>query len=145
MTHIYQYKSTVPDRAIDVNGHVSNIEYLCWMQEAAVFHMDIQACNKATLDEEVMWVFLMHHIKYLRPEFGGKDIIVLTWVSHLNRFQSLRKFALMTIRYWLRVKPNGFLLMPKLDVCVQFQKMLCLKKNCFQTLESEMLGELKIS
>lgn len=95
MTQVYQYKLTVPDHAIDVNGHVSNIEYLRWMQEAAISHMDIQGCNKATLDAGATWVVRMHHIKYLRPAFGGENIIVLTWVSHLNRFQSLRKYRII--------------------------------------------------
>lgn len=95
MPQIYQYQLTIPDYAIDVNGHVSNIEYLRWMQEAAVSHMDIQGCTKATIDSGATWVVRMHHIKYLRPAFGEEKIIVLTWVSNLNRFQSLRKYRII--------------------------------------------------
>lgn len=149
MTQIYQYRLTVPDHAIDVNGHVSNIEYLRWMQEAAICHMDVQGCNKATLDAGATWVVRMHHIKYLRPAFGGENIIVLTWVSHLNRFQSLRKHRIIRTHdntvlvkgetEWVFVDAETGRLrsIPK-DVIL---KIIIVSKEC----ESGMLGDLKIN
>jgi len=149
MTNIYQYRLTVPDHAIDVNGHVSNIEYLRWMQEAAVFHMDVHGCNKATLDAGATWVVRMHHLKYLRPAFGGEKIIVLTWVSNLNRFQFLRKYRIVRAHdnmllvkgetEWVFVDAQTGRLrsIPK-DVIF---KIKIVSKEC----ESGMLGDLKIN
>lgn len=97
MTQVYQYRLTVPDDAVDMNGHVNNIEYIRWMQLAAVFHSDIQGCTKATIDIGATWVVRTHHIEYLRPAFAGEDIIVLTWVADFRRVQSLRKYKIIRI------------------------------------------------
>ncbi|MDI6741742.1 MAG: hypothetical protein QMD11_03295 [Smithella sp.] len=69
MTQVYQYKITVPDTAVDINGRANNLEYLRWMQDAAVFHSDFQGCTKATVAAGATWVVLTHHINYLRPAF----------------------------------------------------------------------------
>lgn len=97
MPQIYQYKLTVPDDAVDVNGHVNNIEYIRWMQLAAVLHSEIQGCTKATMDIGATWVVRTHYIEYLRPAFAGEDIIVLTWVSNFRRVQSLRRYKIIRI------------------------------------------------
>ncbi|MGP8154700.1 MAG: acyl-CoA thioesterase [Smithella sp.] len=97
MSQIYQYKLTVPDDALDVNGHVNNLEYLRWMQLAAVLHSDSQGCTKATTDAGATWVVRTHHIEYLRPAFAGEHLIVLTWVSDFRRVQSLRKYKIIRV------------------------------------------------
>jgi len=97
MPQIYQYKLTVPHNAVDVNGHVNNIEYLRWMQDAAVFHSDVQGCTKATIAAKATWVVRTHHIKYLRPAFAGEEIVVLTWVADFRRVHSLRKYRIVRI------------------------------------------------
>ena len=97
MPQIYQYKLTVPDDAVDMNGHVNNIEYIRWMQLAAVLHSDIQGCTKATIDIGATWVVRTHYIEYLRPAFAGENIIVLTWVSNFRRVQSLRRYRIIRI------------------------------------------------
>ena len=95
MPQIYQYKLTVPDHAVDINGHVNNIEYLRWMQDAAVLHSDIQGCTQATIDAGATWVVRTHYIEYLRPAFAGENIVVWTWVSNIRRVQSLRKYRII--------------------------------------------------
>ena len=97
MPQIYQYKLTVPDNAVDVNGHVNNIEYLRWMQDAAVFHSDVQGCTKATIAAGATWVVRTHHIKYLRPAFAGEEIVILTWVADFRRVHSLRRYRILRI------------------------------------------------
>jgi acyl-CoA thioester hydrolase len=97
MTKIYRYKLTVPDHAVDVNGHVNNIEYLRWMQDAAIRHCDRQGCTAATLAAGATWVVRAHRVEYLRPAFAGENIMVLTWVSNLRRVQSLRKYRVMRV------------------------------------------------
>ncbi len=95
MTQVYQYKLTVPESAVDMNGHVNNVEYLQWMQWAAVLHSDIRGCTKATLDVGATWVVRMHHIEYLRPAFAGDTVVILTWVSDFRRVRSLRKYKVI--------------------------------------------------
>lgn len=97
MPQVYQYKLTVPDHALDVNGHVNNIEYLKWMQDAAVLHSDIQGCTKATIEAGATWVVRTHHIEYLKPAFAGERIVVLTWVTNFRRVQSLRKYKIVRL------------------------------------------------
>ena len=97
MPQVYQYKLTVPDHAVDINGHVNNIEYLRWMQDAAVLHSDAQGCTKSTIAAGATWVVRTHHLEYLRPAFAGENIIVLTWVSNFRRVKSLRKYRIIRL------------------------------------------------
>ena len=97
MPQVYQYKLTVSEDAVDINGHVNNIEYIRWMQLAAVLHSDSQGCTKATTAVGATWVVRTHHIEYMRPAFAGEQIIVLTWVSNFRRVQSLRKYRIIRV------------------------------------------------
>jgi acyl-CoA thioester hydrolase len=147
MTQVYQYRLNVPDDAVDMNGHVNNIEYIRWMQLAAVFHSDIQGCTKATIEIGATWVVRTHHIEYFRPAFAGEDIIVLTWVADFRRVQSLRKYRIVRIKDhavlvegetdWVFVdaKTGRLRSIPK-DVSIKFK--LLPKDN-----ESEILSGIK--
>ena len=98
MAQIYRYELTVPEDAVDVNGHVNNIEYLRWMQDAAILHSDSQGCSRIATTAGATWVVRMHRVEYLRPAFAGEHIIVLTWVSNFRRVQSLRKYRIIRVR-----------------------------------------------
>jgi len=98
MSQVYQYKLTVSEDAVDVNGHVNNLEYLRWMQDAAILHSDSQDCTKVTKAAGATWVVRMHRVEYLRPAFAGEQIIVLTWVSNFRRVQSLRKYRIIRVK-----------------------------------------------
>jgi acyl-CoA thioester hydrolase len=37
---IFVYTFTIPENVIDENGHVNNVAYVQWMQEAAVRHYE---------------------------------------------------------------------------------------------------------
>ena len=58
MLQIYRYELTVPKEAEDQNGHVNNIEYLRWMQDAAVQHSGTSGCTEATNAIGATWVAL---------------------------------------------------------------------------------------
>ena len=55
MSQIYRYELTVPEDSVDVNGHVNNLEYLRWMQDAAILHSDSQGCTKVTKAAGATW------------------------------------------------------------------------------------------
>lgn len=95
MQQIYRYEFTVPKEAEDQNGHVNNVEYLRWMQDAAMKHSEAIGCTKATNTAGATWVVRTHRIEYLKPAFAGERIAVLTWVSNVRRVQSLRKYRII--------------------------------------------------
>ena len=92
MARVYTCQIAVAESAIDANGHVNNIEFVRWMQEAAVSHSDAAGCTAATKQAGATWVVRSHHIQYLRPAFAGDRITVRTWVADFRRAFSLRKY-----------------------------------------------------
>lgn len=92
---IYRYDLIVAPQAIDGNGHVNNVEYLRWMQEAALLHADSLGCTRAVMAAGGRWVIRSHKIEYLRPAFVGEHVGVLTWVSSVRRVKSLRRYKMI--------------------------------------------------
>ena len=65
---------------IDANGHVNNVVYVGWLQDAGTAHWN------ARFDTETRarwsWVALRHEIDYLRGiEPGATGIVARTWVG----------------------------------------------------------------
>lgn len=89
---LHRFSFTVPDAAIDANGHANNVEYIRWMQEAAIAHADAAGCTAATREAGASWVVRSHHVEYLQPVFAGDAIVILTWVSTIQKIRSLRKY-----------------------------------------------------
>ena len=94
MCPIYHYELLVPKEAEDQNGHVNNVEYLRWMQDAAMRHSEASGCTGATNAISATWVVRTHKIVYLKPAFAGDRVLVCTWVANLRRVQSLRKYKI---------------------------------------------------
>ena len=79
---LFAHTFTVPDSAIDGNGHVNNLEYLRWMQEVAMAHSDAEGWDLARYQASgTSWVVRSHTIEYLRPAFAGESLLVLTWIG----------------------------------------------------------------
>ena len=83
----------VDDAAIDVNGHVNNVRYVQWMQDAAMAHSaslgwpyERYAALGAT------WIIRSHAIEYLHSSYLGETLTVYTWIAQFKKFRSLRKF-----------------------------------------------------
>jgi acyl-CoA thioester hydrolase len=64
---------------IDALGHVNNVVYLRWMQQAA--HAHWEAAAPAALRASVHWVVIRHEIDYKAPGFVGESLVVRTWVG----------------------------------------------------------------
>jgi acyl-CoA thioester hydrolase len=94
MQQVYRYELTVPKEAEDQNGHVNNVEYLRWMQDAAMKHSETVGCTQATNAVGATWVVRTHKIEYLKPAFAGDRVAVVTWVSNYRRVLSLRKYRI---------------------------------------------------
>lgn len=89
---IHRHTLVVGRKALDLNGHVNNVQYVQWMQDAAVEHSDRVGCTRLTREAGAMWVARSHTIEYLRPAFQGERITVLTWISNWRKVRSLRKY-----------------------------------------------------
>lgn len=93
MDGVHMLRLVVPESAIDLNGHVNNIEYLRWMQEVATSH---SAARGWTLERyqqtQSSWVVRSHFIEYLRPAFAGQTLLLLTWIAAIGQHESTRRY-----------------------------------------------------
>jgi acyl-CoA thioester hydrolase len=64
---------------IDELGHVNNIVYLRWVQEAAMAHWRALAPREA--QAALAWVVLRHEIDYSRAALLGDELVARTWVG----------------------------------------------------------------
>ena len=92
MPQSHEYEFDVPASAIDENGHVNNVEYVRWMQEAAVRHFASVGGNEPMDAAGATWVVRSHHVEYLRPALRDERIRVRTWVEDFRRVMSRRKY-----------------------------------------------------
>jgi acyl-CoA thioester hydrolase len=95
MTAAHEYEFDVPPEAIDENDHVNNVEYVRWMQEAAVRHFESVGGNPLMQAAGATWVVRSHHVEYLRPALRGERIRVRTWVEDFRRVMSKRKYEFL--------------------------------------------------
>jgi acyl-CoA thioester hydrolase len=75
----FELPVVVAPEDIDGLGHVNNVVYLRWMQQAAGAHWEA-----ATTPEQrmaVSWVVIRHEIDYKAPAFAGERLVVRTRVG----------------------------------------------------------------
>jgi acyl-CoA thioester hydrolase len=89
---VYTHEFTVPESALDENGHVNNVQFVQWMQDAAVRHYDFLGGIELTQAIGATWVVRSHNVEYLRPAYAGERIEVSTWVTNIRRVRSLRRY-----------------------------------------------------
>ncbi len=94
---IYHYDFKIPESAIDENGHVNNVMYVQWMQDAAVLHFTSIGGNEPMQKAGGTWVVRSHKIEYLSPAFVGEQVEVHTWVSDVRRVRSTRHYEFVRI------------------------------------------------
>jgi acyl-CoA thioester hydrolase len=64
---------------IDELGHVNNVAYLRWVQDAAVAHW--RAVASVEDQARLWWVVVRHEIDYKHPAYLGGGIVAKTWVG----------------------------------------------------------------
>lgn len=92
MADAFAYEIDVVASLIDANGHVNNVEFVRWMQDAATRDADARGCTAATLAAGATWVVRSHHVEYLRPTLAGDRLRVQTWVVDYRRAFSTRRY-----------------------------------------------------
>ena len=91
ISSVYSKTITIPQSAIDENGHVNNVAYVQWMQDIAVEHYS-SIGGVEVQGSDVTWVVREHKIEYLFPAFAREEIEIRTWVENIRRVRSLRKY-----------------------------------------------------
>ncbi|WP_205678752.1 acyl-CoA thioesterase [Aquisphaera insulae] len=93
---IYEREFVVAAGDIDRQGHVNNVVYLKYAQDAAVAHWKaaVPPENRGDLD----WVVRRHEIDYLRPAHEGDALVARTWIgdvgaASMDRFVEIRQAA----------------------------------------------------
>jgi acyl-CoA thioester hydrolase len=91
---VYELAFPVGPADIDQLGHVNNVTYVRWVQDAAVAHWQARAA--AEDQERLLWVVLRHEIDYKRAAQPGDEILARTWVgaatrATFERFTELRR------------------------------------------------------
>lgn len=89
---VFSYEFDIPVTAVDANGHVNNVVFVQWMQDAAVQHYEAMGGVSHTRAIGASWVVRSHTVEYLRPAFEGERVRVQTWVANLRRVRSLRRY-----------------------------------------------------
>ena len=92
----FTLRFSAPAADVDGLGHVSNIAYVRWIQEAAVAHsaavgLDFEAYRRLGA------VFLVrrHEIDYLAPVLGGEEVALTTHVETFRGASSERHTAVV--------------------------------------------------
>ncbi|OLP17465.1 thioesterase [Leptolyngbya sp. 'hensonii'] len=75
------FRLVIPVEAADIDelGHVNNVVYLRWVQEAASSHW--RAMASAETQAAIVWVVLRHEIDYKSPAQLGEEVLIQTWVG----------------------------------------------------------------
>ena len=83
----FELPLTIHPDDIDLLGHVNNVTYLRWVQEAATAHWDVLATPED--HARLLWVVLRHEIDYKHPALPGDALLAKTWVgaAHGLRFE----------------------------------------------------------
>jgi acyl-CoA thioester hydrolase len=83
----------------DAYGHLSNTNYLRWMQEAAFAASSAVGYDFARYDEiGYLWLVRETDIEYLAPLTYGDEVQVKTWVMDFRRFLSRRAYEFTHLR-----------------------------------------------
>jgi acyl-CoA thioester hydrolase len=85
---VFEYLINVQEIDIDEQGHVNNISYVKWVQEAAIAHWNSVATKD--MSELYMWVVSRHEIDYLKQAYLHTKLIANTWVVEPNGAKSER-------------------------------------------------------
>ena len=82
---VFELPIPIEPADIDELGHVNNVTYVRWVQDAAVAHWRARA--PAADQARLFWVVLRHEIDYKQPARLGDVIIARTWVGAASRLK----------------------------------------------------------
>lgn len=96
MPAIFEYTVQAQSADADLVGHVNNVVYLRWLQDAALAHSAAQGWSaEAYASHGSGWVARSHLIEYSGPAFPGDELLIRTWVADLKRVTSRRRYVIL--------------------------------------------------
>lgn len=96
MTSIFEHSVEVRAADIDVLGHVNNVVYVQWMQNAAYAHSAALGWTlQRYMELGAGWVARLHQIEYLQPAFEGDRVVIKTWVADMKKVTSTRRYRMV--------------------------------------------------
>ena len=109
---VFEYPITIAESDIDQLGHVNNIIYLKWVQEAAIAHWNAVATDD--MKEKSLWVVSRHEIDYLKSALINSRLVAKTWVNEEYNGAKSERFVTICDReseqVYARVKTTWYLL-----------------------------------
>ena len=88
----FRLEMTAPASDVDDLGHVSNVAYVRWIQDAAVAASTACGYDFAAYKAlGAVFVVRRHEIEYLSPAFGGDRIALFTWVESYRGVSTIRR------------------------------------------------------
>jgi acyl-CoA thioester hydrolase len=94
---VFELDFEITPADIDENGHVNNVVYVRWMQDAGTAHWDARFSPEERA--QWSWVAVRHEVDYRRQLLPGDPVHIRTWVGDVEG----AKFP----RYVLIEGPNG--------------------------------------
>ena len=96
MPAVFEYFHQVSADEIDGLGHVNNVAYVRWMQDAAVAHSTVRGWDaQRYASEDCGFVARSHFIEYLQPAFAEETILIRTWIAGMEKITSLRRYRMI--------------------------------------------------
>ena len=75
--------------------HVSNIEYVRWLDRAAELHADsLGYTREHLLSQGIMWFVARHEIDYLAETWLNDRLLIATWVRDIHKVKSWRDYVI---------------------------------------------------
>jgi acyl-CoA thioester hydrolase len=113
-SRVFDHEFRVRADDIDGQGHVNNVVYLRYAQDAAVAHW------KSTVPPEaraaLLWVVRRHEIDYLAPAFLGDALLARTWIASVSGASMERRIDIVrpadtvhlirVLTLWVAVDPR---------------------------------------
>ncbi len=94
-TEVFELAITVDPADIDQLGHVNNVTYVRWVQDAAVAHW--RAAAPAADQAKLVWVVVRHEIDYKQAAFLNDRIVARTWVGASTRIRFERHTEILRV------------------------------------------------
>ncbi|MEM7457024.1 MAG: thioesterase family protein [Planctomycetota bacterium] len=89
---VFEFSITVTSDVIDSNGHVNNVAYVQWMQDAAIKHARSVIRDEIYSESGTTWMVKSHHVEYIGQAFAGDAIEITTWLEKLRKVRCTRKY-----------------------------------------------------
>jgi acyl-CoA thioester hydrolase len=92
---IFTHAIRILPRDIDAMGHVNNVVYLQWVQDAAAAHWNHLTTHE--INNDVRWVVLRHQIEYKQEVLQHHEVEARTWVANAEGVKSDRVVQIVNL------------------------------------------------